>query len=318
MTTQRDWAQHHNAEVIHLGEPELRNLRTRVFVTAKSMGQKSHLFPARARAVHVPHSPVSLHRIYPAGSFNGFTDLFAVGPHHLREFRCVASRTDGQSFRVGYGRLPFLQEQERVDLGRPVAVERHKTVLLAPSWHNGNFFEEFGADLVRLLLKNEYRVVFRPHFKGLKTESGLRAVMKKFLPPAILMSRNFEIQGFHTNKYVFSGVSSLVTDFSGIGFEFAAVRGLPTIFVDSGRKIRNYDHRCQDVPAFEVEARADFGLISRPSAVEVLSHLDQSRKVTPVEWEKKIKLAQSNRFFNFESGIADSGAEALREVVDQT
>ncbi len=49
----------------------------------------------------------------------------------------------------------------------------NNTVLIAPSWHEGNIFEVCMTELVKTLLKDGYQVIVRPHDELVKRNKNL-------------------------------------------------------------------------------------------------------------------------------------------------
>ena len=65
----------------------------------------------------------------------------------------------------------------------------------------------------------------------------------------------------------------LITDYSGIGFEYAFGTERPVLFIDCNKKIRNKNFSDQDSVPLEIRYRPLVGKVVQPSVDEILSGL---------------------------------------------
>ena len=66
---------------------KLDKFRAIVLVSASTGIEREHFSRKIKYYVHMPHSLVSLHGVYPNNAFDAFNVLFASGPHHVKEFQ---------------------------------------------------------------------------------------------------------------------------------------------------------------------------------------------------------------------------------------
>jgi hypothetical protein len=241
-------------------------IRCRLAITASS-GLDREIFPTRARSfIHMPHSLVSLHMIYPAEAFDGYDVLFAAGPHHEAEFAAIA-RARGlgprDAYAVGYGKLDVLAQQLAERAKRPDGRAR---VLLAPSWGTDNLLDRCGVALAQALLAAGLDVVVRPHplffLDRAPVLEAIRALEQR--EPALRLESPFE-----GDDAIFDA-DVLVGDYSGIGFEFAALRGRPVVSVDVGLKVANPDWPALGLAPVEIACRPSIGAVVAPVVDEIV------------------------------------------------
>ena len=242
-------------------------IRCRLAVTASS-GLDRRIFPTRARRfVHMPHSLASLHMIYPAEAFDGYDVLFAAGPHHEAEFEAIA-RARGLGPRdahaVGYGKLDVLAQQ-LAERG-PRAAGRPR-VLLAPSWGPDNLLDRCGVALTQALLAAGLDVVVRPHplffLDHAPVLEAIRALEQR--EPGLRLESPF------TGDDAIFDADVLVGDYSGIGFEFAALRGRPVVSVDVGLKVANPAWQALGLAPVEIACRPRIGAVVAPVVDEIVA-----------------------------------------------
>ena len=242
-------------------------IRCRLAVTASS-GLDRKIFPTRARRfIHMPHSLASLHMIYPAEAFDGYDVLFAAGPHHEAEFAAIA-RARGLGARVtyavGYGKLDVLAQQ-LAERG-PRAAGRPR-VLLAPSWGPDNLLDRCGVALAQALLAAGLDVVVRPHplffLDHAPVLEAIRALEQR--EPGLRLESPF------TGDDAIFDADVLVGDYSGIGFEFAALRGRPVVSVDVGLKVANPAWQALGLAPVEIACRPRIGTVVAPVVDEIVA-----------------------------------------------
>jgi YidC/Oxa1 family membrane protein insertase len=112
-----------------------------------------------------------------------------------------------------------------------------KTVLIAPSWQEGNILESCGVNLFEPLLAAGYDVTVRPHPQYIRRYpqklERLMADCKGYDETRFRFQLNFS-----SNETVFSS-DLVVTDWSNIGYEYAMATTKPVLFINTPRKIVN-------------------------------------------------------------------------------
>jgi len=240
-------------------------------VTASS-GLDRKIFPTRAREfIHMPHSLASLHMIYPADAFDGYDIVFAAGPQHEAELAAIDSvraLVRRRSFAVGYGKLDVLAERLAARAPRSAQLP---LVLLAPSWGSNNLLERCGMALADALAGAGFDVVVRPHplffLDKAPVLNELKALQER-LPNVRLESP------FSGDDAIFDA-DVLVGDYSGIGFEFAALRRRPVVSVDVGLKVANPGWESLGLQPVEVACRSCLGPVVRPDVNVIVEAVRQ-------------------------------------------
>ncbi len=111
------------------------------------------------------------------------------------------------------------------------------TVLLAPSWGSSSILNKYGAEFIEKLVKTGYKVIIRPHPQTKKTEPELLDSLMRQFPAGDRLDWNFENDNFN----VLNEADILISDFSGIIFDFAFVFDKPVIFADTSYDKAPYD-----------------------------------------------------------------------------
>ena len=222
-----------------------------IIVSASTNIRKSFFSQSIKHFIHMPHSLVSLHGVYPENAFDAFDILFACTPFHIEEFKAISkiqNIANPRIFRTGYGKLDIL-------LADSPPYQEKKHVLIAPSWGDRNILETTGYDLILLLLKEGYKVTLRPH-------PMFYLEKKEVLEPFLQIEHpGFQIEEFLESTAIYLA-DTLVTDYSGIALEYLALgTNQRAVFVNTPPKILNLKIDLHDLPLFEVEKRQQFGLV---------------------------------------------------------
>lgn len=236
----------------------LKKILSKIVVTASSGIKKSAFSHCVLYLVHMPHSISSLHMIYPKEAFDEYDILFSVGPHHDREMISIASRRALTGFKksipTGYGKLDLLQDAA-VNKKMSSPFLSGKTVLIAPSWGQGNILDTMDEKLILALLDRDLNVTLRPHpMFFINNASAMEHIRSRFSKNA-----RFSIESSMELGEALFYADILITDYSGIAQEFSALRKKPVIFVDVPRKILNSEWEEHDITPLEIESYGHLG-----------------------------------------------------------
>lgn len=111
------------------------------------------------------------------------------------------------------------------------------TLLLAPSWGINGIFNRFGGEILKQLLATGYHVIARPHPQTMTTEREMIDAIMKEYPASDQLEWNFDNDNFE----VLRRSDLLISDFSGIIFDYALVFQHPVIYADVSYDKGPYD-----------------------------------------------------------------------------
>lgn len=141
-----------------------------------------------------------------------------------------------------------------------------KTVLIAPSWQEGNLIDLCIDEILEQVLSKPYHVILRPHPQYVRHfEQKLLALAERYKK-----YDNFELQlDFSSNNTVFNA-DVLMTDWSGIGYEYSFTTLKPTLYINTPMKVMNPDYEEIDVVPFDIEIRNQVGISVEPDDLQIL------------------------------------------------
>ena len=272
--------------------------------------KRSKVYPVHY--VYVFHSINSTHRNYRKSAFDHFDSIFCVGRHQIEEIRATESVYNLNPKNLvehGYGLLDKLQKNKSVKktASNIKTKDGKKNILVAPSWGEKGLLETVGSDLVRILLDNKYHVIVRPHPMTIRKWPHIIEKIKQEFNDNL----DFEME---TNTNSFETLYStygLISDWSGIGFEYAFVCERPVLYIDVPQKTNNPYYNDITCKPLENSIRNLIGKIISPNELESIPKIIESTYENIECFKTKIQKIQKQTIFNLEQ----SGIRGAQEIV---
>lgn len=205
--------------------------------------------------VHIPHTVDDLagYRMF---GLDHYDALLASGDNQietarkLEELRPSINRKEIVT--VGSPTLDALKEKlEKV--GKCKKEGERITVLLAPTWGPSGILSRFGDKLLEELEKTGYEVIVRPHPQSLSSEKELIEKLKD-------NHKNIEWNSDNDNFNVLNKADVLITDFSGIIFDYSLVFDKPIIYTDTSFDPIIYDQDWLEGEYWSIRILPEIGL----------------------------------------------------------
>jgi len=235
--------------------------------------------------VYVFHSPVSTHMVYRFGAFDHYDSILCVGPHQLKEIRRheeLYGTKRKKLVETGYCRLEKLYEAYR----KYDRKDREITVLVAPTWESTNLLEICGEELLEMLSGEGYRVILRLHPETVKK--------RRYSPQDGVI---LETSVANMDSLVEADI--LITDWSGIGLEYAFGTERPVVFIDTPPKVRNPKYRELDIEPIESYLRDKIGVVVSPGELGRIPSVIQGLMADRELYRSTIPRLRSGYIFNF-------------------
>lgn len=133
--------------------------------------------------------------------------------------------------------VPYMDEMvKRLKESDPIE-KNEKIVLLAPSWGPSGILTKLGGTFIEKLLATGYHVIVRPHPQSFVSEKELMDKLMKLYPASERLEWNRDNDNFD----VLRKSDILISDFSGVIFDFALVYDKPIIYTDTKFETDVYD-----------------------------------------------------------------------------
>ncbi len=185
---------------------------------------------------HIPHSANDIVR-YRMFGLDYFDAVLVSGEYQIdqiRELERLRSLPAKDLLVVGSPYLDALQSQLA---SAPPMPEHPKTVLVAPSWGPSAILSRFGEKIIEALLATDYHIVVRPHPQSFESETALLERLQRAFPDSDRLEWNHDNDNFE----VLRRSDILISDFSGVIFDFSLVFDKPIVYADTSFDSAPYD-----------------------------------------------------------------------------
>ena len=296
--------------------------RTKFFLTLKAIIlvmdmpdlQTFHIKRSKKYPVHYVylfHSMFSIHSYLRKGALDNYDTIFCVGPHHINEIRETEKMYGLKSknlINYGYGRLDALLQEREYFQRTDSSI--NNLILITPSYGNNNLLEKCGLELIDILLKSNFKVILRPHFRTLRDSTKLiDSIKEKFEK-----NPNFVLERGIIPSNLFHNSLCMISDWSGISLEYAFVLERPVLFVDVPKKINNTDFEKIHYKDIETNIRRDIGYVISPNEIENVPEKINSLFENSDKFRKQIRQVRSKTVFNI-GGSAVVGAKHIAKLL---
>ncbi len=129
-------------------------------------------------------------------------------------------------------------------------------VLLAPSWGTSSILSVYGAKIIDALLETGYEIVIRPHPQSLVAEKDLLDSLMAAYPDSDDLTWNFDNDNFE----ILNRADIMISDFSGVVFDYALVFDKPIIFTQSSFDNSVYDAAWLEKPLWKFSIYPTLGI----------------------------------------------------------
>ena len=289
-------------------------LRAKILVMDMPDLDRYHIKRSKAYPVHyiyLFHSMFSIHSYLRKGALDNYDTIFCVGPHHVNELRTTEKLYGLKPKTIvnyGFGRLDtLLQEKEKFAKSDSNLKD---LILITPSYGDENLLEKCGIELIDTLLKSDFRVLLRPHFRTLRDSKELiDSIKNKFgKNPSFI----FE-DGVIPPEYFHNSIC-MISDWSGISMEYAFTFERSVIFIDVPKKILNPDADDLPLEPIEISIRKKIGHIVSTNNIREIQNIINNLNNNTEDFKKQLKLIRQNTVFNI-STSSKIGANYIEKLI---
>jgi len=289
-------------------------LRAKILVMDMPDLDRYHIKRSKAYPIHyiyLFHSMFSIHSYLRKGALDNYDTIFCVGPHHVNELRTTEKLYGLKPKTIvnyGFGRLDtLLQEKEK--FAKPDS-NLKDLILITPSYGDENLLEKCGIELIDTLLKSDFRVLLRPHFRTLRDSKELiDSIKNKFgKNPSFI----FE-DGVIPPEYFHNSIC-MISDWSGISMEYAFTFERSVIFIDVPKKILNPDADDLPLEPIEISIRKKIGHIVSTNNIREIPNIINNLNNNTEDFKKQLKLIRQNTVFNI-STSSKIGANYIEKLI---
>ena len=256
--------------------------------------------------VHIPHAPndITLYRMF---GIDYYDSILLSGDYQVKQIRQMEAKRELPAKDLKLVGIPYMDDMAaRLDsVGKAEAHER--TVLLAPSWGDSALFGVYGGKIIEKLLETGYHVIVRPHPQSFKSEKELMDKLMEKFPNSDKLEWNRDSDNFE----VLRRSDILISDFSGVTFDFSLIYDKPVIYTTPNFDLGPYDAWWMEEPLWTTTILPQIGAELTEDKMDSLKELIDTCIEDPRYAEGR-KKAKAETWAN-----AGAGAKAVADYLQE-
>ena len=261
---------------------------------------------------HVVHSPTDIHS-YRKFAFDYFDSVLCSGPYQIISIREMEQNRKSDPKILLETGLTYYDVMSECVFG-PQALaeggEERPVLLAAPTWQPFSILNRFGEELIdRLLSIDKYHVILRPHPQTYTSYPGIiESLEQRFAG-----REHFEIDRQASGSQNLQRADLLISDISGVVFDFAFLYQKPVLFFDVPFSGKGLEASSLDHPAWDMEIRPRLGMLCRE---DDLANLEQHIDAALAKPSGDMTELRNQSLFNF-GRAGEKAAEQLLDILKE-
>lgn len=259
--------------------------------------------------VYVPHCIDSINMTMRTGAVDHYDSVLCVGKHQKEEItntEAVYGLPHKTLVDWGYTLLDEMRAQYAASAHED---KPGKKILIAPSWQKDNIVDSCLEEILDTLKGRGYQITVRPH----PQEVRLKQAYMEQLEAKYAADRDVEIQtDFSSNSTVFEA-DLLITDWSGITYEYAFTTLRPVLFIDTPMKVMNPEYEKINTPPINIWMREVIGAVVKPDKLEKLPEAVERLLSGRDEYRERIDRFVHEYVYN----LGNSGEVGAKYIINE-
>jgi len=235
---------------------------------SKSVKHYSHIMHALTDAV--------TYRLF---GLDYFDSILLTGDFQKEDIRCLEKMRglpEKRLVTVGCSYMDVYAEKMKTI---PAETEHPFTVLVSPSWGASSLLSLYGEKLLDPLAASGFRVIIRPHPQSKKSESAiLERLETRYKGNNIIWDYDRE------NIFSLAKADIMISDFSGIIFDYICLCDKPVLYVNHDFDIRPYDADDLDHELWQFKTVKEAGIELKekdfPQIVSIIKNAHDSESLS--------------------------------------
>ena len=262
--------------------------------------------------VYIDHGMNSVNLMLRKGALDAFDTVFCSNDSVLQEIRAqekVYGLKPKTLVKYGYA---MIDQMIRTYSDQPPVKNEPPVILIAPSWQEDNIMDICIDGILRNLLPLQLQVIVRPHPQYVRHyPEKLDALRKNYRD-----FTNFCLQeDFSSNQTVFNA-DILVTDWSGIAYEYAFTTLKPCLFINTPMKVMNPDYRDIGLEPFDLVIRNQIGIALQPKETDQIADAIERLLHEPVFSKESIANLRDKSLYNVGCAASVGADYLIRRLIE--
>ena len=297
-----------------------QTLQFKVFVTTTpDLGKFDFTrSPYDVHYAYVFSSLISAHMGFMHDAFDYYDSVLCLGPHQHNELKALEQHYELKQKEIiecGYGHLENIINASNKDSKNIKKNQQGLNVVIAPTYGQNSLLEidngELCFSLFDILSKANIEVILRPHW--MTTNNNPLLISK--ITERQKSCKTFKIEKDLSSIDSLINSDILISDLSGVAFEFVFGFLKPVVYIDIPSRSRNAEFNKINLPAFELELRSKTGTLVSPKKMANIPNIIKSLNNNDSLKKNLIELRDKSVFNLGESGAV--GALYLSRLIEK-
>ena len=216
----------------------------------------------KCRYIYIQHSHIGLINGYREKAFINFDAVQIINKYQYEDIKEINEKYSKKikKFKSSYYFIKFQKNQ--------ILYKDKQNILIAPTWGTDFYEKKLHIDICNNLIGRNYNITFRPHPMTIKKN-------KYFLTEL----ENLKIQIDKSPIIYLGNFNNLISDWSGIIFEFYLIHNKKSFCINTSKKINN--------PKYQE-------FISKPIEFDLRNDVSINYEINT--WEKLLNDLEKNNF----------------------
>lgn len=230
------------------------------------------------RSKHVKHYSHVLHMPNDATTYrlfgiDYFDSILLTGDYQKEDIQFLENQRGINKKDLVTVGCPYLDVYKE-NISKIADEENHPfTVLVSPSWGDVGILKKYGEKLLDPLSKTGWRIIVRPHPQSKKSEADMLERLEKRYAD----NKNIEWDYERQNIFSLKKADIMISDFSGIIFDYTFLCDKPVMYVNAGMDLRPYDaYDLGDKKLWQYRSLEKFGRELNEAEFENIKNVIQS------------------------------------------
>ena len=259
------------------------------------------------------HHMMSCHLTPTRTAYDHYDTLLCIGPHQVEEIRRAEELYHLPAKKLVEAGYDLIDEEIAAYEAMQAAPSDQPTVLIGPSWQEGNVLDSCFDDLMKGLLGKGWRVIVRPHPEYTKRYRARWEALQARYADVPESQLHFE-RDFSSNETIWTS-DVLITDWSSVACEFAFSTLKPCIFVDTPMKVGNPDWQQLGITPTDISLRSQVGTPFAPERAAEIGDEVRNMLANSETWRNRIASVREGFIFNVGHGAETSGEYLLSSML---
>ena len=245
--------------------------------------------------VHIFHS-ISSSNDYRLFALDFYDTVLCDAEFQINDIRAIEKKRQLSAKDLKIVGSPYMDYLEECLNKSDIQKNNKFTILIAPTWGQDGLLSKYGNKLIDKFVKNDYDIIIRPHPQSLIVEKNII----KELENQYSSNKNIIFDYDNSNLNSMAKADMMISDFSGIIFEYAFLFNKPILYQNSKMNDEIYDYSELGIKPLRYSILNDIGVeITENNIVNIDKVIEELRNNEKIS--QQIKNAKN--LFWAEQGI---------------